>query len=410
MGRGGFALQEGQDVLAVDDTILRRGDAGQPQAGGEQVEVHAHLGAGCASRDDALPAGDERHTEAALEPQQLAPPCITRVALPPGAIVAAEEYQCLARQPEPVEGVEDLADAPIHLLDCVSVEAAFRLPAEIRRGMDGDVGHGVRQVQEEGMVFVILDELLRLAGEAAGQDILVGGGRLLHLAVAVDGVGLVVVAPQGAVERVEAAVVREVSGGMAQVPLSHQPGAVAAALQRFGEQHFVFGDAAHVVGVAPQDVHHQVHEVIGREQGVGDEGAHRVAPGEQAGARGAADRGGGVEAAQLCALGAHAPQAGQVEGGGVQVAVAQVVGQDDDDIGQLFGLRAGLDGIQVGFGALGLEIPAEVVVDGAEAKPARGQRPADGSGAFEEVAAGKVGHWRIITVGGGNCAIQINLL
>ena len=72
---------------------------------------------------------------------------------------------------------------------------------------------------------------------------------------------------------------------------------------------------------------------------IGDVGANGIAPGHDAGAGGRADRSGGVEAIEDDGVFGHLVEVGSLDEGmpGVAaIAVALVVGHDENDVGRSF--------------------------------------------------------------------------
>jgi len=67
-----------------------------------------------------------------------------------GTVIRAEDDEGVFGEAETVEGFHDLADGPIELDDGVGPEAMW--------GDTGDVGVGRGVEEEEGLVFVLLDE------------------------------------------------------------------------------------------------------------------------------------------------------------------------------------------------------------------------------------------------------------
>lgn len=76
--------------------------------------------------------------------------------------------------------------------------------------------------------------------------------------------------------------------------------------------------------------------VVGLDDRIAKAGADGVAAGHQPGARGRADVGGGVKGRELRAFLRHAIEIGradQFRAVGAEIAIAQIVGEDDDDVG-----------------------------------------------------------------------------
>ena len=140
-----IAEQGRQDVEAVRRGPLGERLAGQRREAGQQVDL-VHQRVGDAGPDPAGPADQERHPRAPLEQAVLAPaqrpgrPVAVEVAHRPvgvavvhhRAVVAGEHDERAVRELEPVERVEDLADAPVQLLHDVAAHAAPAGPREPR--------------------------------------------------------------------------------------------------------------------------------------------------------------------------------------------------------------------------------------------------------------------------------------
>jgi len=193
-------------------------------------------------------------------------------------------------------------------------------PAEAR--VHGVVAH----VEEERLVPVAADELDGLEVHAV-DEVLPPGQATGDLAVEVVGMEVAsaadaaVLGDDGLVEAVRPrgdflrAVVR-VAG---EVPLADNPGGVAGRPERLGDGDVVGGEVLRVVGA----------EVVG------DAHAGGPLPRHQGGAVRRADRRGGVGVGEAHAVAGETVQVGRlVERVAVaaQLRVAQVVGQDEDDV------------------------------------------------------------------------------
>ncbi len=155
--------------------------------------------------------------------------------------------------------------------------------------------------------------------------IVVGGG--VPAAIARDG-HLHVVRVGQAEPRVEAVAHRQELGELSQVPLADDAGGVAARLQQLGERDLLGRQSRRRIGA----------EDAGRFRAVAAEHAvaHRQPAGEQRGPAGRAHRL-DVERRPLLALCGHAIEPRRADGGraeGAEVAVAEVVGEDDDEVGR----------------------------------------------------------------------------
>ena len=206
---------------------------------------------------------------------------------------------------------------------------------EVLRGrLQRHVGRVVRQVEEEGFLVVPVDEVEGLAGQDLGQVL----GLFDHLPAAEDGppprlgdrLRIPVLHSFGgwldedrtslhAEELVEAAVERVFPALPAELPLADRPGGVAGGPHHLGQRRLVEVEAI----VLDRRV-----ELVAV--------SLRVAAGHQPGAGRAADRGGHV-----AGLEAHARGAQGVDVRGLddlaavqaEIAVAEIVGEDEDDVG-----------------------------------------------------------------------------
>jgi hypothetical protein len=189
------------------------------------------------------------------------------------------------------------------------------------------VRQGVRQVHKERLRPRPLQELQGPRGDKVGRILLpavepVGGQEELVL-ILPEMLGVIVVRVQlieVAEEFVEAPPVRHASGGRpAQSPLSEDGGAVAGALQQTRDGGFLI---AHPKFRTPVAAHGGVAAVLS---------GHQRAPG------GRANRGPGVGLREARAGGGQAVQVGGTDAllaVAAKISVAQVIGQDEEDVGQ----------------------------------------------------------------------------
>ena len=312
--------------------------------------------------DRPRPPEQAGHPHAALERRPLAVPQRTgRAAVglvaDPGAVVTREHHQGPLREVEAIDGLDHLPNRPVDLLDDIAVDAGGAPAAEALGPEQRHVGHRVGQVQEERPVAVRLDERHRLFGVAPRDRVLVGGA-LDHPLVPHDG-DVPVVDPRvehrgpapgarrhppvhvvrvgDAEPRVEAVPGRQVLGQVAEMPLADDAGGVTRVPQRLGQ-----GD---LPGRQPR-------------AGIGEEDplpppehpAPQVdAPRQQGRPARRAHRGLAVEARPPLPLRRHAVEVGGADGRvpvRPQVAPAEVVGGDDDDVRRpvAAGLAGGLAG------------------------------------------------------------------
>ena len=241
------------------------------------------------------------------------------------AVVAAEDRHRLVPQAQFVEGLEDPSDLPVELQDLadvvphpgVQVAPELLVGGELRllvgvgeiAGLEGQVlelrgergrrvhwvvGAAEPHVHEEGAVLAGADEPDGLVGDlgVAAADVLVVAAEDFDL---VEPVGPRLVL-------------------RAEVPFAEVPGGVAAALQQVAD------------GERPAET--EPRRVLGE--------AGREAPGHEAGAARAAGGPGDVEPAEEGAVGGEAVdlrRLGVGMAGAAEIPVAEVVGQQEHDVG-----------------------------------------------------------------------------
>ena len=259
-------------------------------------------------------------------------------------VVAGEDDERVARQAVLLEAVDGAADVAVHaphhggevLLLLRPVLAGKRALVghlhAVVAGLVVGVGNRVRQVEEERAFLRAVDErqrLLRkevvtvlfpLAGDAHAAGVFVGDNvRQRHpLAVSPQERGPVVVgvALVGVPEEVVEPLFPGGTGGVvvAQAPLADTGGGIAGRLEEFGH--------GHAIGFEPLALPHRggVTDVQARHQREPRRGAHGRAS---------------VMLREADALGSQAVEAGRLQAllaVAAEVAVAEVVGQDEDDV------------------------------------------------------------------------------
>ncbi len=217
------------------------------------------------------------------------------------------------------------------------------------------VGDRDRQVQEEGLRAALVDpaqgrvhdHVVRVLDPGARPArsllvLLLGDVAQRHAGlvaeeergVVVVGVALVEVAEEG----VEAHAVRVAGGArLAQAPLAEEGRRVARVLEEVGERALALAQGLDREGPAAGVAPHA--------------GVAGVAPGHEHGARGRADRRAGVEVGEAQALGGQPVEvrrANELLAVGADVAVAEVVGEDEDDVRPRRGSREHRRGRQDG--------------------------------------------------------------
>lgn len=176
---GGGVGEEGGDVEAVDFVFGGEWGFGESGDGGEEVEnTHEFIALGVGG--DAGAADDEGDAGAAFEGGDFS---ATEGAGVPAvmfevegrAVVGSENDVSVFFDLEFTEGVHDAADFGVDLFDDLDVGRFGIGVVEIVRNINRDVGHGVGKVGEEGLVFVLLDEVDGAVGVASGDGSLVDG-------------------------------------------------------------------------------------------------------------------------------------------------------------------------------------------------------------------------------------------
>ena len=337
------SLEDRQEAGPVDRAVLRHGHSGDRAQRGQQVHAADRLAGDLPRPGVAGPAEDARHADAAFVHRALlvAQRAGRAVGVNPGdgrAVVAGEQNQGALAQSQLVDAPQQSPHAVVELGDvAVMGRAAGIVRRRIERGearVGGDrlVRLVEAGVQEEGLAL----RRRRLAVLAQPPDGLAGhdlGGIPFELpdrlAVLHEVVGVVVVG-QGVVLRgepvVEAVVARLGLPGQfeaaVEVPLAHVAGGVAGPAQQRGHGDLLL---AHVHGAERGDP-------------VVDADAKRGAPGHQAGPGRRAVGRGGVAVGQAQPLARQLVDVGRLDHRVAiagQVAVAEIVGQQDEEVGLL---------------------------------------------------------------------------
>ena len=194
-----FTEQDGQQVEAVFGSRVGQLRADDRRAGGHHVGEADQLIGHRSRLDAAGPARDERDAVAALPLIALHPaPRPRAVVLVIGAhvdrrgglgpVVAGEDHQRVVRHAESLESAHQLADDPVELEDEVTVRPGVRLPLERVGGEGRQVHRLCRVVEEERSVGCRLHVLLE-EGHALLQEEQV---HLLQVEVGRDQPGAVV--------------------------------------------------------------------------------------------------------------------------------------------------------------------------------------------------------------------------
>ena len=161
------------------DGLLSKRLPQAPGPGGQDIDGHERRLTHAAGRELAGPAPDTWHAHSpfkrgALALAQGAGGARVVSVGQPGTVVGGVHHQGALRIARAFERFDDGPDRGVDLLDHVSIQALFTL-ATVRLGrMEGNVGHRVRQVEEERLVRMALDEIHRPRCEVPGEAILVG--------------------------------------------------------------------------------------------------------------------------------------------------------------------------------------------------------------------------------------------
>ena len=176
-----------------------------------------------------------------------------RAVTQPRAVVAGEDDEGVVIEAVLFQRVENLPDGPVNLLNHVAVKARAGLALELVTHEEGHVRHRVREVEEEGPVLVLGDELHRALGIPRRQVRLllrrdVGVNHLVALDERQGRIRALlrlrvmrphVVGVRQAEVFVEAVPHREELRMMAEVPLARHAGRVTLLLEDLGHRHFV---------------------------------------------------------------------------------------------------------------------------------------------------------------------------
>ena len=183
------AFEQGEQVLAVDHTIVGHLGSSDGSAGRQKIHAGPHFRALLAGRDAAGPPHHGGHAHPALKAGELiaferigeSPDASVHITLYPGlggkfpwTIVGGVYDQGVLIELELAQRLEDLPGRPIKLLDGVPVQPDLAFSFEWRSGVEGNVRHGVWQIDEEGVLLVLPDEGNGFLGVTLGEGVLVG--------------------------------------------------------------------------------------------------------------------------------------------------------------------------------------------------------------------------------------------
>ena len=226
---------------------------------------------------------------------------------------------------------EHLANARIQFGDHVAVQTGAAFLVVLLRRRQRLVRHGVGEVEEEWLVLVPLDEFQRPIGVALRERRL--HDRILDDLFAIDQLhGPHVVAVQNAEVLIEAAANGiELLLGVAEMPLADHAGGIAGAVKELGQRDFRRRQSQ--LGVLAAEIGGGVRRHAA---------AKRIATRHQRSARRCAERRRRIELREPRAFRGHPVEIRRLElrmPKARQVAVTEVVGQQDDDVGRMVGCR-----------------------------------------------------------------------
>ena len=214
------------DAFALDFDVAGGGN------GGEQVDGADDGAAGLFGRDDARPADNARDTVAAFEGHPLhaaigfaiAPFFLAAV----GAVVGGEDNEGVVVELVVFDCLENFANAGVQLFDDVAEGAVLGLALPFRVGLSREVGRRPRQIEKEGLVFVLLNECHGFVGKFLREQAIFEG-LFKELIFAPELVGLVV-AHLDVIGFVEPLLHGLQRGCVAEVPLADEGGSVTGPL------------------------------------------------------------------------------------------------------------------------------------------------------------------------------------
>ena len=210
------------------------------------------------------------------------------------------------------------------------------------------------EIEEERLLLVLLHEPNGFLGVTLGQRGLVNRAlddlRVAHQrhveAVEIGILGhalrpaelladpIAVVRIRQAKERIKAVLRRQIIRQVAQVPFADGAGRIAFGLQGPGNRDLVRRQPAGIVRIEHMPARTAGHAA-----------ANGQPPGQQRRPAGRAERGARIEIGEAQPLGGHPVEVGRANARmtvAAQVAIAQVVGHDDDDVGSLSRRRGGM--------------------------------------------------------------------
>ena len=158
-----------------------RSGAGDGGEGGKQIDRHGRFGAGGVGRDAARPSHQGWLTLTTVEGGSFSfSKGTSRASVvtigEPGTVVRGVDDKRVVIERISLDGVENLADGPVDLHDYVAIHTLFGFARELVGDEQRDVGHAVRDVEEEGFILVLVDEGDRAFGVPGGEVTLVGIG------------------------------------------------------------------------------------------------------------------------------------------------------------------------------------------------------------------------------------------
>ena len=221
----------------------------------QQVDAHQQSVTGTASRNAARPRGDAGNPGATFPRGSLPlPHCTGRSRMvpirQPRAVVGGEQNQGVFLKMKAAERLNNLPHGPVEFLQNISKQAALRLALKLAAHIERDMGHAVRQVEEEWLRPVGFNEPDGPLGVFRGELFLVCGLKvgLEHPGIFHERQGRIRAGPRLGmpgphIVRVWEAKVRseplsrwQELRGVPKMPFAHRSRCIAALLENLGNR------------------------------------------------------------------------------------------------------------------------------------------------------------------------------
>ena len=339
------------DVDSFERFVGRRRHSGDPGNRRSEIERDARLIGNNAGGHDIRPPDYRRHADApfkraAFDPRQGLVPGAARV-----AVVAGEDHDCVFRELFVFERLQQMADPCVHGLDHGDVDIRRRTPLvperriqrqwigtvvrwSLKRRMRASVGN----IQEKRLVFATLDELNGFVGHQIGE-VPFAPNRVAVLEKVVSGNDVqameIAHSAADAVERVvKAMVMRRELRLVAQVPLAGDGGCIPSVFEQ-PDNRLLFRRQTQLVFFAKADGV-VVPPHVSRPNGALQSANPLLIASRQERCSGGRAFGPiGIVICESDALFGELIQIGRLDVPATvagQIAVAQIIGQDEDDV------------------------------------------------------------------------------